>query len=122
MSSIEEGVAYAESVLKKFRNRYGEVTLLFCCHAAVPIVLTPHFLYSMRENFKFDIIRNTFPVPWESISDILLSDFSELVGYETYKLDETVRKYLLKKLVEDFQFGKERLDEVAHFIISYVVG
>jgi dephospho-CoA kinase len=56
--------------------------------------------------------------PWSGVVRVLLSRLCRQVGYEMYEMDIAVRNLLLRELKK--QFGQERLDELADFLIDYM--
>jgi hypothetical protein len=52
--------------------------------------------------------------------DLLLSDLCRQVGYELYAMDTAVRAYLLERMEEEEGLGKQRMQEVAKSLISYI--
>lgn len=94
-----------------FAKQFDEVHLNLACHAAFPLVLTPDLLYQIWAHFVPE-------VPWSGVARVLLSRLCRQVGYEMYEMDIAVRNLLLRELKE--QFGQERLDELAEFLMDYV--
>ncbi|MGB7444606.1 MAG: TGS domain-containing protein [Coleofasciculaceae cyanobacterium] len=94
-----------------FAKQFDEVHLYLACHAAFPLVLTPDLLYQIWANFVPE-------APWTGVARVLLSRLCRQVGYEMYEMDIPVRNLLLKELKE--QFGQERFDELAEFLLDYV--
>jgi hypothetical protein len=94
-----------------FAKQFGEANLNLACHAAFPLVLTPDLLYQIWANFVPE-------APWTAVARVLLSRLCRQVGYEMYEMDIAVRNLLLKELKE--QFGQERLDKLADFLMDYV--
>ncbi|MGB7442860.1 MAG: hypothetical protein WA919_17480, partial [Coleofasciculaceae cyanobacterium] len=94
-----------------FAKQFDEVHLRLACHAAFPLVLTPDLLYQIWANFVPE-------APWTGVARVLLSRLCRQVGYEMYEMDIPVRNLLLKELKE--QFGQERFDELAEFLLDYV--
>ncbi len=94
-----------------FAKQFGEANLNLACHAAFPLVLTPDLLYQIWANF-------VPKAPWTAVPRVLLSRLCRQVGYEMYEMDIAVRNLLLKELKE--QFGQERLDKLADFLMDYV--
>jgi len=94
-----------------FAKQFDEAHLNLACHAAFPLVLTPDLLYQIWAHFVPE-------APWTAVARVLLSRLCRQVGYEMYEMDIAVRNLLLKELKE--QFGQERLDDLAEFLLEYV--
>lgn len=107
-------------LLNDFRSR-GEETYIFCCHAAVPLIITPDLLYQLWNNFKQyeykDEPQVTYRVSHIAISDILLSRLCREVGIELYEFDKDIRDLLLEDLVSNI--GDTRKKTVARFLEDY---
>lgn len=106
--------------LDAFTRRFGEAHLNLARHAAFPLALTPDLVYRLWANFQHDVNNKFLAIPWEAVSDLLLSALCDEVGYELYELDLAVRKVLLKQLQSDPRFGQPRIEELAHFLHNYV--
>jgi hypothetical protein len=96
-----------------FAQQFDRTHLDLACHAAFPQTLTPDLLYQIW-------LRFVPQAPWTAVARILLSRLCREVGYELYEMDIAVRNLLLKELKEDERFGKDRLEELADFLTSYV--
>ena len=94
-----------------FAKQFGEAHRNLARHAAFPLSLTPDLLYQIWANFVPE-------APWEAVAHLLLSRLCRQVGYEMYEMDISDRNLLLRELKE--QFGQERLDELAEFLLDYV--
>ncbi|MEQ8959709.1 MAG: hypothetical protein RLP02_17590 [Coleofasciculus sp. C2-GNP5-27] len=94
-----------------FAKQFGEAHRNLARHAAFPLSLTPDLLYQIWANFVPE-------APWEAVAHLLLSRLCRQVGYEMYEMDICDRNLLLRELKE--QFGQERLDELAEFLLDYV--
>lgn len=94
-----------------FAKQFDEAHLNLACHAAFPLVLTPDLLYQIWAHFVPE-------APWTAVARVLLSRLYRQVGYEMYEMDIAVRNLLLRELKE--QFGQERLEELAAFLMDYV--
>lgn len=94
-----------------FAKQFDEVHLNLACHAAFPLILTPDLLYQIWAHFVPE-------APWSGVARVLLSRLFRQVGYEMYEMDIAVRNLLLRELKE--QFGQERLEELAEFLMDYV--
>ncbi|MEQ8385187.1 MAG: response regulator [Coleofasciculus sp. A1-SPW-01] len=94
-----------------FAKQFGEAHRNLARHAAFPLSLTPDLLYQIWANFVPE-------APWEAVAHLLLSRLCRQVGYEMYEMDIADRNLLLRELKE--QFGQERLDELAEFLLDYV--
>ena len=101
----------AQRRIKGFTKQFGEAHRKLALHAAFPLALTPDLLYQIWANFVPE-------APWEAVAHLLLSRLCRQVGYEMYEMDIADRNLLLRELKE--QFGQERLDELAEFLLDYV--
>ncbi len=110
-SNQERTMRVAVDRIVGFAKQFGEAHLNLACHAAFPLVLTPDLLYQIWAHFAPE-------APWTAVARVLLSRLCRQVGYEMYEMDIAVRNLLLKELKE--QFGRERLDELAEFLMDYV--
>lgn len=106
--------------LEAFYNRNGEAHLLFACHAALPLGLTPELLYSLWNNFKVDGDGESLNIPWVATPDLLLSNLCEEVGAGLYEMDRQIRITLLNLLEQDTHFELKRIRELAAFLATYV--
>src|SRR5579859_3880634 len=95
-----------------FSQRFGEFHTDFACHAALPVVLSPDLLNSLRKTFLPK-------VPETVVADLVHSSLCREVGYELYEMDNTIRNIFLKDLVEDERFGEKRVKELAKFLLAY---
>lgn len=101
----------AQRRVKGFTKQFGQAHRNLARHAAFPLSLTPDLLYQIWANFVPE-------APWEAVAHLLLSRLCRQVGYEMYEMDIADRNLLLRELKE--QFGQERLDELAEFLLDYV--
>ncbi|MDZ8079088.1 MAG: CHASE2 domain-containing protein [Nostoc sp. DcaGUA01] len=106
--------------IDSFKKRFGKAHLYLAYHAAFPLALTPDLLYRLWANFQRDIHGQVLGIPWVSIADLLLSSLCDEVGHELYEMDLAIRNELLKYLKEDPNFGNQRLNELANFLINYI--
>jgi len=97
--------------IEGFAKQFGEAHQNLARHAAFPLVLTPDLLYQIWANFVPE-------APWTAVAHVLLSRLCRQVGYEMYEIDIVDRNLLLRELKE--QFGQERLDQLAEFLLDYV--
>ncbi|MEH2014960.1 CHASE2 domain-containing protein [Nostoc sp.] len=118
MSKIKPEVANRR--IESFKKRFGKAHLYLAYHAAFPLALTPDLLYRLWANFQRDIHGQVLSIPWIGVADLLLSSLCDEVGHELYEMDLVIRKELLKSLKEDPDFGKQRLDELANFLLDYI--
>ncbi|MDJ0799771.1 MAG: CHASE2 domain-containing protein [Calothrix sp. MO_167.B12] len=105
--------------IEYFTKRFGKGHLYLAYHAAFPLALKPDLLYSLWANFQQDIHGKVLGIPWIAVADILLSSLCDEVGYELYEMDLAVRKELLSRLKDEPDFGQQRLDELAKFLLNY---
>lgn len=103
-----------------FQKRFSDAHLYLAYHAALPIALTPHLTYCLWANFQMDTANQELKVPWIAVADLLLSPLCQQVGYELYEMDAELRKYLLDRMTHHPNFGQKRIQELAHFLLSYV--
>lgn len=94
-----------------FAQQFGENHFVLASHAAFPLAITPDLLYQIWANFV------PF-APWTAVADILLSNLCSEVGYGLYEMDISVRNLLIKQLKEDNRYGRNRLEELAGFLIE----
>lgn len=106
--------------IESFRQRFGEAHLYFAYHAAFPLALNPDLLYRLWANFQRDIHGELLNIPWLAVADLLLSSLCDEVGYELYEMDKAVRNLLLRELQDNSRFGKQRIDELSDFLLTYV--
>ncbi|WP_341525415.1 CHASE2 domain-containing protein [Nostoc sp. UHCC 0302] len=118
MSKIKPEMANRR--IESFKKRFGKAHLYLAYHAAFPLALTPDLLYRLWANFQRDIQGQALGIPWVGVSDLLLSSLCDEVGHELYEMDLAIRKQLLKSLKEDPDFGKQRFNELANFLLDYI--
>jgi CHAT domain len=106
--------------IEAFERRFGKTHLIFACHAAFPLALTPDLLYKLWANFQRDIHGFVLGIPWVAVADVLLSSLCDEVGRELYEMDTAVRNSLLNRLKEDENFGQQRINELSDFLLVYV--
>jgi len=107
-------------VVQAFQNRNGEAHLLFACHAALPLGLTPELLYSLWANFQTDCQGKSLDIPWVATADLLLSNLCEEVGAGIYEMLPEVRAALVDSLEHDSRFEMKRIRAIAAFLTTYV--
>ncbi|NEP01574.1 MAG: formylglycine-generating enzyme family protein [Symploca sp. SIO2E9] len=118
MTDVDEQILQkerAKQVVETFVWRFGEPHLLLAYHAALPLVLTPELVNYLRNQF----LRGQ-QVPWVAEVDLLLSNLCSQVGYELYAMDTHIRAYLLEEMEQEQGYGKQRMQEVAKVLYSYV--
>lgn len=106
--------------IEAFERRFGKTHLIFACHAAFPLALTPDLLYKLWANFQRDIHGFVLGIPWVAVADLLLSSLCDEVGRELYEMDKAVRNSLLNRLKENENFGQQRINELSDFLLVYV--
>ncbi len=106
--------------IEAFERRFGRTHLIFACHGAFPLALTPDLLYKLWANFQRDIHGKVLGIPWVAVADLLLSSLCDEVGRELYEMDTAVRNSLLNRLKEDENFGQLRINELSDFLLVYV--
>ncbi|MBD2677506.1 MULTISPECIES: formylglycine-generating enzyme family protein [Nostoc] len=109
-----------EQAIASFQRRFTEAHVYLAYHAALPIALTPHLTYCLWANFQMDIANQDLNVPWIAVADLLLSPLCQEVGYELYEMNADLRNYLLEQMINHPSFGHKRVEELAHFLLSYV--
>ncbi len=110
----------AQGRIESFAKRFGEPHLYLAYHAAFPLALTPDLLYGLWANFQQDIHGKVLGIPWIAVADLLLSSLCDEVGHELYEMDLAVRNKLLRGLQSDERFGKQRINQLSDFLLSYV--
>lgn len=114
---------HSEAVVRRiaaFQNRFGNAHLLFACHAAFPLALTPDLLYRLWAYFQQDINGVVINIPWVAVSDLLLSNLCSEVGYELFEMDIRTRTELLNMLKQNPRFGAPRIEQLSDFVLDYV--
>jgi len=106
--------------IEAFERRFEKTHLIFACHAAFPLALTPDLLYKLWANFQRDIHGFVLGIPWVAVADLLLSSLCDEVGRELYEMDTAVRNSLLNRLKENENFGHQRINELSDFLLVYV--
>jgi hypothetical protein len=106
--------------LQSFRRTYGENYLLWTCHAAFPIAVTPHLLYYLWANFQSDRWGKSLAIPWIAVADILFSGLFRTVGHELYQMERETRQDLLDYLLAQENLGQPRLEALGNALIYYV--
>lgn len=111
-----------DSFEDRFEKWYGEGHMLFACHAVFPIMVSPDLLYQIWYNFRHYSDREGDPekMAAEVVSDFLHSGLCKLVRHNLYSVEDEIRVYLLQKLMEDSRFGELRVQQLAHFLKSYL--
>lgn len=114
-----EKVAY---FYKRFTKMYGnEAHFMLACHAAFPVAISVDILYQIWLYFKDYSITKEQPkeIPYEAVSDLILSSLFEEVRPNLFEMDKDIRDYLLKNLVGHPNMGNERQLDLANFLLSY---
>lgn len=110
----------AKDYVTSFERRYGVAHLSLACHAAFPLALTPDLLYRIWANFQRDTDDHFLQIPWIAVSEILLSNLCQEVGYDLYEMPKPIRDELLQRLQESDRFGPQRIQQLADFLLDYV--
>ena len=118
---VDERIAFFYQHFQKMYRNEGHFAL--ACHAALPLAITPELLYQIRSHFSIktpgkDSIPAR-PIPFESISDILLSPLCKEVRTGIFEMDKVVRDYLLENLSAHQDYKEDRLKELARFLFAY---
>lgn len=111
--SLSEPEIEAQQKIDRFVRRFEPSYRHLAYLAALPLILTPELVNYLRVKF----LRGK--VPWIAEADLLLSDLCRQIGYEQYAMDTVVRNCLLHEMKER-KGGKQRMQEVAKLLISYV--
>ena len=118
MSENQEATVNQEEVAIEqvvgFAQQFGKAHFHLACHAAFPLALTPDLLYQVWARF-------VDYAPWTAVAHLLLSQLCHETGHELYEMTTSVRDVLLTELKEDERFGKQRIEELANFLIGYVI-
>ncbi|BAZ10733.1 hypothetical protein NIES4071_25560 [Calothrix sp. NIES-4071] len=109
-----------EQMIASFQRQFSEAHLYLAYHAALPVALTPHLTYCLWANFQTDIRNQGLKAPWIAVADLLLSPLCQEVGHELYEMDADLRNYLIEQMIHHPSFGQKRVEELAHFLLSYV--
>lgn len=119
-SSSNIAASEPKACIQAFAERYGEAHFRLACHAALPLSLTPDFLYRLWGHIQDDYPGELDPIPWLAVSDFLItSGFCKEVGHDLYELEPRFRQELLRALKEDPRFGENRIQDLAQFTLSY---
>jgi hypothetical protein len=114
--------ATAQRRILAFHRRLGDAHLILARHAAFPLALTPDLLYRIWANFQRDSRGRLRSIPWVAVADLLLSNLCENVGPELFEMNDQIRSTLLSQLRDDADFGAQRIDELAEFLLDYIRG
>lgn len=110
----------AKNYVESFARRYGEAHLQLACQAAFPLALTPDLLYRVWATFQRDSRNQFLKIPWVAVSEVLLSNLCQEVGYELYEMPKPIRDELLQRLQQSDRFGPARIHQLADFLLEYV--
>lgn len=116
----EDELYVANRRIAAFAEHFGDAHLLFACHAALPLALTPHLLYALWANFQRDSQNRVLNIPWIAVADLLVSGLLQEVGYEIYQMERVVRTVLLQGLRAEERLGQQRVSAIAQFLLAYV--
>jgi hypothetical protein len=108
---------------------YGASPLLFACHAAFPLLLSPEMANLIWINFRDYHFQDgrTGTIPSIVVADLLLSPLCRQTGHNRYEMQADIRAALLR-LLKSGQFfdsfgidtgGEERLRDLAGFVWQY---
>jgi hypothetical protein len=106
--------------ITSFSKQFGQAHLYLAYHAAFPLALTSDLLYRLWANFPRDIHGKPLNIPWIAVADLLLSNLCDEVGRDLYEMNVTVRTELLSGLKTNANFGGDRIEELADFLLAYV--
>lgn len=96
--------------VQTFFRRFGLAHLELACVAAVPLAITPELLYQLMAEFVPH-------APYTAVADLLLSRLCNVVGFEVFEMETSVRDALLQEMREDHP---ERGATVARFLVRYM--
>jgi tetratricopeptide (TPR) repeat protein len=105
--------------IKAFRRRFGEAHYWFACHAAFPLGLTAELLYFIWASFQLDEDGKAIGIPWIAVSDLLLSEFCQPVGPESFAMSPEFQAAYVDDLTNEKRFGVPRLQHLNVFISAY---
>jgi hypothetical protein len=95
-----------------FARRFGGRHAALAMHAALPLGLTSELVHLIRVNFVPS-------APWIAEADLLLSPLCEEVGGGLYEMERDARELLLYELRSDPEFGRQRVNQLAEFLLAY---
>jgi hypothetical protein len=111
-------------------GKYGLGHLVYACHAAFPLILTPELANLIWVNFNRYLINNNEdrkinPI---AVSDFLLSSLCHQISHQQYEVIPEIRAYLLYLLNDGAWFrrygillnGAEHLHQLAEFLRQYI--
>jgi len=111
---------------------YGMGHLLYACHAAFPLLLSPEMANLIWVNFKDISYSNGGAGKIEpvAVADLLLSPLCRQTAHDRYEMNAGIRTYLLQLLRDGGWFslfgiktgGEGRLHELASFVWQYSTG
>ncbi|MBE7383831.1 MAG: pentapeptide repeat-containing protein [Leptolyngbya sp. SIO1E4] len=121
---FNKGYLFSQDVAQKrvdaFENRFGELHLIFACHAVFPVAFSFELIHDIWVNFYSDIHKKKLGIPEIVIADFLLSDLCHQSDNELYEVDIEIRNILLERLRNDHRFGCIRIRELAEFLSNYI--
>lgn len=116
---------HPRQLLLDFWETYGELPpyegqghWLLACQAALPLVITPDLLSRLWANFS-STRQGPVDVPYEAVSDLLLSPLLRKVGGDRFEMDTPIRDALLMSLQAHEGLGTHRAHELARFLKAY---
>jgi hypothetical protein len=99
---------HAQRRVEAFERRFGQVTLRYAMHAAVPLVIGGPIAHALRINF---FQQDPELLPYTAEADVLLSSLCSGTGDSTFEMERETRALLLRGLLREYTH--ERLREVA---------
>ncbi|MBF0154807.1 MAG: hypothetical protein HQL64_13790 [Magnetococcales bacterium] len=117
-ASLERAILLVD----RWVHRHGNAAHLFACHAALPLTLTVDLAHRIHSRFALDIAGYPMNIPWYTVGDLLLSPLVQEVGGGLYQMSPPVRDVLLEHMEDHGRLGRERLKELADFMIAYAEG
>ena len=120
LPSPKPSLQVADRRIESFNRHFDQKHLYLAYHGAFPLALTPELLYRLWDHFKYDVGGQLLDISWVAVADLLLSGLCNEVGYELYEMDSEVRTTLLRRLKADENFGQQRINELADFLLAYI--
>ena len=107
---------WASKEVVAFERYFGRKHLLFACHAALPLILTPELLNLIRINFL-----SNERIPWVAEIDFPLSSLCHPIDEGIYTVEPRIREVLLVQL--ENICGRDDAEqikrEISRFLLFY---
>lgn len=103
--------------------------IVYACHAAFPLVISPGLANLTWLNFNtYNLNGAVQKIDPVVVSDFLFSDLVRPVGYRQFEVIPDIRNYFLYLLKDQDwfgylgagEFGAQRLSQLAHFLLQYL--